>query len=261
MYQIFAPDYVVVKAKNNVKFARRLSNYCNASSQRNKQNKLTSHAESNKRAHETQIELKPYKPSILLVGHTNVGKQCKPRSDDTGPLLRLCLYRANSLKSSHQQNKIPMAFRWRADAGPFYIPASKQCRATIGPLSARQRNAISMADAGPFYIPANKQCRTTLSQPAKRHFNGVSLADRLWSAFVIESGHGLSNNVACATSKASNQPAHTRSLTRALASMTVKLLTKHHLEFLSLKGGCTGSPKSTLVLKCHIVENHMSSGR
>ena len=27
--------------------------------------------------------------------------------------------------------------------------------------------------------------------------------------------------------------------------MTVKLLTKHHLEFLSLKGGCTGS--STLV--------------
>ena len=29
--------------------------------------------------------------------------------------------------------------------------------------------------------------------------------------------------------------------------MTVKLLTKHHLEFVSLKGGCTGSPESTLV--------------
>ena len=28
--------------------------------------------------------------------------------------------------------------------------------------------------------------------------------------------------------------------------MTVKLLTKHHLEFLSLKGGCTGSSESTL---------------
>ena len=30
-------------------------------------------------------------------------------------------------------------------------------------------------------------------------------------------------------------------------SMTVKLLTEQRLEFLSLKGGCTGSPESTLV--------------
>ena len=29
--------------------------------------------------------------------------------------------------------------------------------------------------------------------------------------------------------------------------MTVMLLTEHHLEFLSLKGGCTGLPESTLV--------------
>ena len=29
--------------------------------------------------------------------------------------------------------------------------------------------------------------------------------------------------------------------------MLVKLLTEHHLEFLSLKGGCTGSSESTLV--------------
>ena len=27
--------------------------------------------------------------------------------------------------------------------------------------------------------------------------------------------------------------------------MAVKLLTEHHLEFLSLKGGCTGSSRST----------------
>ena len=30
-------------------------------------------------------------------------------------------------------------------------------------------------------------------------------------------------------------------------SMSVKLLTEHHLEFLSLKGGCTDSLESTLV--------------
>ena len=33
--------------------------------------------------------------------------------------------------------------------------------------------------------------------------------------------------------------------------MTFKLLTEHHLEFLSLKGGCTGSTESTLVNMPH----------
>ena len=35
------------------------------------------------------------------------------------------------------------------------------------------------------------------------------------------------------------------------SNMTVKLLTEHHLEFLSLKGGCTGSSESTLVKMPH----------
>ena len=39
--------------------------------------------------------------------------------------------------------------------------------------------------------------------------------------------------------------------------MIIKLLTEHHLEFLSLTGGCTGSSESTLS-KWHIVGNHMS---
>ena len=39
--------------------------------------------------------------------------------------------------------------------------------------------------------------------------------------------------------------------------MSVKLLTEHNLEFLSLKGGCACSCESTLV-KCHIVGNHMT---
>ena len=33
--------------------------------------------------------------------------------------------------------------------------------------------------------------------------------------------------------------------------MTVQLLTEHHLEFLSLKGGCAGSSESTLVKMPH----------
>ena len=38
----------------------------------------------------------------------------------------------------------------------------------------------------------------------------------------------ISNNVVCATSKSSDQPAHTRSLIREY-SMTVKLLTEHRV--------------------------------
>ena len=39
-------------------------------------------------------------------------------------------------------------------------------------------------------------------------------------------------------------------------SMTVKLLTEHHLEFLSLKGGCRGSSKSTHVKMPHCWTSH-----
>ena len=39
--------------------------------------------------------------------------------------------------------------------------------------------------------------------------------------------------------------------------MIVKLLTEHHLEFLSLKGGCTGSYESTLVKIPHCWKSHV----
>ena len=72
--------------------------------------------------------------------------------------------------------------------------------------------------------------------------------------------HEISNNVVCAISRASDQPAHTRSLIKAFAyslvyPMSVKLLTEHHLRFLSLKGGCKGL--SLHLSKCQIVGNLM----
>ena len=39
--------------------------------------------------------------------------------------------------------------------------------------------------------------------------------------------------------------------------MIVKLLTEHHLEFLSLKGGCTGSSESTHVKIPHCWKSHV----
>ena len=41
--------------------------------------------------------------------------------------------------------------------------------------------------------------------------------------------------------------------------MIVKLLTGHHLEFLSLKGGCTGSSESTLVKMSNCWKSHSAA--
>ena len=41
--------------------------------------------------------------------------------------------------------------------------------------------------------------------------------------------------------------------------MSVKLLTKHHLEFLSLKGGYTGLSESTEVKMQHFLKSHVAA--
>ena len=41
--------------------------------------------------------------------------------------------------------------------------------------------------------------------------------------------------------------------------MSVKLLTKQHLEFLGLKGGCTGSSESTFVKMPHCWKSHVTA--
>ena len=42
-------------------------------------------------------------------------------------------------------------------------------------------------------------------------------------------------------------------------SMSVKLLTEHHLEFPSLKGGCTGPSESTLDKMSHCLKSHVTA--
>ena len=74
---------------------------------------------------------------------------------------------------------------------------------------------------------------------------------------IIGLRHEISNNVVCATSKTSDQPAHMRSLIRAFVSRLNILLTEHHLEFLSLKGDCAGSPESALVKMPHCWKSHV----
>ena len=81
---------------------------------------------------------------------------------------------------------------------------------------------------------------------------------------INEPRHEISNNVVCATSKGSDQPAHMCSLIRAFASpfyyfMNIELLTEHYLEFLSLTGGCTGSSESTLMKLPHWWKSHVAT--
>ena len=42
-------------------------------------------------------------------------------------------------------------------------------------------------------------------------------------------------------------------------SLSVKILTEHHLGFLSLTGGCTGSSESTLVKMPHCAKSHVTA--
>ena len=81
---------------------------------------------------------------------------------------------------------------------------------------------------------------------------------------LFEPRHEISNNVVCATSKASDQPAHTHSLIRAFSSgMNILGLSRYrliyHLEFQSLKGGCKGSYESTLVKMPHCWKSHVAA--
>ena len=46
---------------------------------------------------------------------------------------------------------------------------------------------------------------------------------------------------------------------RAFASRLNKLLTEHHLEFLSLKGGCTDTSESTVVKMPHCWKSHVTA--
>ena len=63
--------------------------------------------------------------------------------------------------------------------------------------------------------------------------------------------HEIFNSVVCDASKGLDQSVHT------YHSISVKLLTEHHLEFLSLKGGCTGSSESTHVKMPHCWKSHV----
>ena len=41
--------------------------------------------------------------------------------------------------------------------------------------------------------------------------------------------------------------------------MIIKLLTEHHVEFLSLEGGCRGSSESTLVKMSNCLKSHAAA--
>ena len=83
-----------------------------------------------------------------------------------------------------------------------------------------------MALSGHTHIPFVNNCGlwayAYIEKPVLTNFNRtrycIGTPDPEFNSGIYEPVHEISNNVACATSKASDQPAHTRSLIRAFAS-------------------------------------------
>ena len=71
--------------------------------------------------------------------------------------------------------------------------------------------------------------------------------------------HDISSNVVCATSEASDQPAHMRSLIRAFASRLDILWVLSYWLNIILKGGCTGSSESWLVKMAHCCKLYVAA--
>ena len=84
------------------------------------------------------------------------------------------------------------------------------------------------------------------------------LVQKIW---MLEPRHKISKNGMCDQQRLRLACAYAQSdqnLCLSLEySMTVKLLTEQHLEFLSLKGGCTGSYDPTLVKMPHCWKPHV----
>ena len=79
--------------------------------------------------------------------------------------------------------------------------------------------------------------------------------------FLFEPWHVISNNVVCATIKASDQPVHTRSLIRAFASgLNILWVLSYWLSIVWSFSAKIEAAQARLRLhlsKCHIVGNHV----
>ena len=74
-----------------------------------------------------------------------------------------------------------------------------------------------------------------------------------------EPRHEISNNLICATSKATDQPAHMRSLIRAFASRLNILWVLSYWLNIILKGGCKGSSESIHAKMPHCWKSHVAA--
>ena len=84
----------------------------------------------------------------------------------------------------------------------------------------------------------------------------------MYDPSIYEPRHEISNNVVCATSKGSDQPAHTHSLIRAFASrLNILYVLSYGLNIIwsfLVENEAAQARLSLHLSKCHNVGNHMS---
>ena len=100
-------------------------------------------------------------------------------------------------------------------------PGKKELSRVVSTTSHRATNGYIKFHL-PIGFPTGVSCLITSDCPklvrSNHHLAGEKRASSTKEAILYEPVHEISNNVVCATSKASDQPAHTRSLIRAFAS-------------------------------------------
>ena len=78
-------------------------------------------------------------------------------------------------------------------------------------------------------------------------------------SYLYDPQHEISSNVVCATCKGSDKQSDQSLCLLLENSVTVELLNEHHLDFLSLSGGCIGSSESTHVKMPHCWKSHVAA--
>ena len=92
----------------------------------------------------------------------------------------------------------------------FWIQSATRCSLLAHTVEMRVLRVKSFIGAVNLIICVKKMAQTNRYSAFKCQIKLVNI--------IIEPRHEISNNVVCATSKASDQPAHSRSLIRTFAS-------------------------------------------
>ena len=98
----------------------------------------------------------------------------------------------------------------------------QECRRLYAITAIEHTLLFTDPSGGVYNLGIASVFHTYIREPLRKIFSYLRTTTAT-SSYIIEPRHEISNNVVCTTSKASDQPAHTRSLIRAFSSRLIIL--------------------------------------